>query len=347
VAYRPRSSLPANTLAWLAARLAHLTPPRRPGQGGTPPLPLEVRLDAVAAVLPDGLSYRRAGRMVGISKTEVGDSLDLLLGELAALGCCQPDGTLITTLGDLREQLAELAKVGERYAWMGWRPGCSGPPAGPTRRCATTPSGMPTPLAWPCRPSTATCCGATEAGRAAATRTKPQDAETLPSQSVVPQCDRLPASVRGKGATTMSTSNSRILEDERISVRLKIAARWVAMLLLFAYGDIFGFFNPGQIEEVMGGEISGIEITQVFLFGVSVYITIASVMVFLSLVLRPSVNRWTNIALPILYIVSIVVSAIGETSAYFLFLSVAESALLLLIIWYAWTWPRQESTTTH
>jgi hypothetical protein len=170
VAYRPRSSLPANTLAWLAARLAHLTPPRRPGQGGTPPLPLEVRLDAVAAVLPDGLSYRRAGRMVGISKTEVGDSLDLLLGELAALGCCQPDGTLITTLGDLRERLAELAKVGERYAWTGWRPGCSGPPAGPTRRCATTPSGMPTPpKAWPCRPSTATCCGATEAGRAAAT----------------------------------------------------------------------------------------------------------------------------------------------------------------------------------
>jgi Family of unknown function (DUF6326) len=145
----------------------------------------------------------------------------------------------------------------------------------------------------------------------------------------------------------MSTSTSRILEDERISVRLKIAALWIAMLLLFAYGDIFGFFNPGQIEEVMGGEISGIEITPVFLFAVSVYIAIASVMVFLSLVLRPSVNRWTNIALPILYIVSIVVSAIGETSAYFLFLSVAESALLLLIIWYAWTWPNQESTTTH
>jgi hypothetical protein len=47
----------------------------------------EVCLDAVAAVLLDGLSYRRAGRMVGISKTEVGDSMDLLLG---ALGFRQP-----------------------------------------------------------------------------------------------------------------------------------------------------------------------------------------------------------------------------------------------------------------
>ena len=107
--YCPRSSLPAKVLGWLA----HLSPPRRPGQGGTPPLSLEVRLDAVAAVILDGLSYRRAGRMVGISKTEVGDSLDLLLGPLADLGFCQPDGTFITSLHDLRQWLAEMAGCGE------------------------------------------------------------------------------------------------------------------------------------------------------------------------------------------------------------------------------------------
>jgi len=100
-------------LAWLATRLAHLTPPRPPGQGGNPPLSLEVRLDAVAAVILDGLSYRRAGRMVGISKTEVGDSMDLLLAELAAIGYCQPDGTFITTLADLRQWLGEMARSGE------------------------------------------------------------------------------------------------------------------------------------------------------------------------------------------------------------------------------------------
>ncbi len=65
-------------------------------------------------------------------------------------------------------------------------------------------------------------------------------------------------------------------------------------------------------------------------------------MVFLSLVLSPTVNRWTNIILPSLYLVSIIAAAIGETSGYFWFLSVSESALLVLIIWYAWTWPRQE-----
>jgi DDE superfamily endonuclease len=113
LSYCPRSSLPAAVLAWLVDRLAHLLPPRPPDKGGTPPLPLEIRLDAVAAVLLDGLSYRRAGRMVGISKTEVGDSMDLLVGELAAVGFCQPDGSFITTLAELGCWLSEMARSGE------------------------------------------------------------------------------------------------------------------------------------------------------------------------------------------------------------------------------------------
>ena len=111
--YCPRSSLPAQVLVWLADRLTALSPPRPPGQRGRPPLRLEVRLDAVGAVLLDGLSYRRAGRMVGMSKSEVGDSLDLLLGALAALGICQPDGTFVTSLADLAQRLAEMADTGE------------------------------------------------------------------------------------------------------------------------------------------------------------------------------------------------------------------------------------------
>ena len=141
----------------------------------------------------------------------------------------------------------------------------------------------------------------------------------------------------------MTTPRTTILQDESIGVRPKIVALWIATLLLFAFGDIFGFFKPGQIEEVMAGEISGIELMQTFLLAASIYVAIASVMVFLSLVLRPGLARWTNIVLPILYVVSIVASAIGEPGAYFIFLSVVESALLLQIVWYAWNWPQVEA----
>jgi Family of unknown function (DUF6326) len=139
----------------------------------------------------------------------------------------------------------------------------------------------------------------------------------------------------------MSTSQPRSLADERIGVRSKISALWVAVLLLFAYGDILGFFAPGRIDEVLSGEVSGMRITQSFLFAVSVYIEVAAVMVVLSLVLSPRTCRWASLVLAALYIVSIVASSIGE-DAYFLFLSVVESALLVLIIWFAWAWPTPE-----
>ena len=142
-----------------------------------------------------------------------------------------------------------------------------------------------------------------------------------------------------EGGKVSTTSGSHIGERSGIGVRLKISALWVAMLFLFAYGDIFGSFVPGRIDEIRGGTISGIEITQTFLLAASVYVAIASLMIFLTLVLRPRVDRWANIVLPILYIVSIIASVIGESWVYFWFLSIAEGVLLLLIIWYAWQWP--------
>src|SRR4029450_1828496 len=65
--------------------------------------------------------------------------------------------------------------------------------------------------------------------------------------------------------------------------RARLAARWGVLLFLPAYGDIFGFFKPGQIEDVVSGEISGIKITDGFLFAVSVYLAIRSVMALLPL----------------------------------------------------------------
>lgn len=141
----------------------------------------------------------------------------------------------------------------------------------------------------------------------------------------------------------MATTRARLLEDVRVGVRLRISALWITMLFLFAYGDIFGFFAPGNIEEIVSGEVSGIEITQGFLLAISVYIAIASAMVFLTLVLSPNVARWTNLVLGVLFIVSIVAAAIGE-SAYYLFLSAAEIVALVLIVWYAWTWPREAAS---
>jgi hypothetical protein len=140
------------------------------------------------------------------------------------------------------------------------------------------------------------------------------------------------------------TQGPRALEDVPVPVKLKLAALWTATMFLFAYGDIYTVYRAEKVREILGGEIAGIEVTQAFLIAASVYVAIPSVMVFLSLVLRPRVSRWTNLAVGAVYALTIIASAIGEGWAYSIFLSVVEVALVLLIVWFAWNWPRRPPT---
>jgi hypothetical protein len=63
-------------------------------------------------------------------------------------------------------------------------------------------------------------------------------------------------------------------------------------------------------------------------------------MVFLALVLRPRVSRIADIALAIVYALTIVAGAIGEWN-YYILGSAVEVALLAAIVYYAWTWPKE------
>ena len=103
----------------------------------------------------------------------------------------------------------------------------------------------------------------------------------------------------------MTNHATGILEDAKINVKLKIAALWATVMLLFAYGDIFGFFRTGLIEEIIAGKLAGNQISQEFLIFTTLYVTIPSLMVFLSLVLKPKINRWANIVLGMGYTASI------------------------------------------
>lgn len=108
MSYRPKSSMPVAVFNWLLERLSHLAPQPRPGRGGNPGISLEQRLDAFWLMVGDGLSYRKVARIVGISKSAVGDSIYLLTSAIGALGFCQPDGTFITSLEDLATHCNEM-----------------------------------------------------------------------------------------------------------------------------------------------------------------------------------------------------------------------------------------------
>lgn len=123
-----------------------------------------------------------------------------------------------------------------------------------------------------------------------------------------------------------------------IDVRIKLCALWTSILFIFAYVDIFASFRADIVTGVVSGKIAGFQVDQVFLVLTTLYVVVPSLMIFLSLVLRPAVGRWANVVLAVLYALSIVGSAVGETWWYYYLGSAVECALLAAIVWYAWTW---------
>lgn len=131
--------------------------------------------------------------------------------------------------------------------------------------------------------------------------------------------------------------STKFLED----VKIKLAALWAATMFCYIYADILSLFRPGMIEQIMVGEVSGLEINQAFLLGSAVLMSIPTMMIVLSLILNPVANRYTNIVLGGVHIcIAIATMLMTGTGAYYVFYSVVEIVFLSLIVWYAWTWPK-------
>jgi hypothetical protein len=134
-----------------------------------------------------------------------------------------------------------------------------------------------------------------------------------------------------------------IFEDVKINTKMKLSALWAAAMFCFVYGDIFSFFRTGHITEIVAGKMGPFTVSQASLLGVSIFMAIPGVMIFLSLVLRPKANRLTNIIVGVFYSVCNFVSFLTDTWAYFIFLGIVENTLTALVVWHAFKWPKQEA----
>ena len=136
----------------------------------------------------------------------------------------------------------------------------------------------------------------------------------------------------------------RILEDAKVNVKVKLSALWVTLMFLYTYADILGFYAPGNLEELMSGEIAGIQMTQGTLLGSAILMTIPSFMVFLSLILKAKADRLVNIIVGIIYMVVLVSTFFtGRNPAYYLLFAIVKALLLVLIIRFAWKWPKGDA----
>jgi hypothetical protein len=99
-----------------------------------------------------------------------------------------------------------------------------------------------------------------------------------------------------------------------------------------------GLFEPGVIEQIMEGELYGVQLTPELILGTTIMMLVPLVMAFLSLTLKDSVNRWANVALGIVYTGICLFDWLGSLAvpAYGVLLYIAKIAASALIVWYAW-----------
>lgn len=135
----------------------------------------------------------------------------------------------------------------------------------------------------------------------------------------------------------------KALEDIKLNVKLKLAALWASFMFLYIYVDYFALYMPGKIENILKGKVFVFDITQGFIMMALGLSTIPMLMIFLSVVLPAKVNRWTNILVAIVHIPYMLFNLTGEAWMHMYFAATVEVVLLLLIIGYAWKWPKQEA----
>lgn len=132
------------------------------------------------------------------------------------------------------------------------------------------------------------------------------------------------------------------LEDAKVNVKFKLSALWSSVMFCYIYGDYFSFYVPNKIEGFISGETM-LDSPQK-LVAASVLMAIPSLMIFLSLVVKPKVNRWLNIGFGAFYtaiMILIAITSIAPWWTFYVLLAIVESCITSVIIWYAWKWPKQ------
>lgn len=132
------------------------------------------------------------------------------------------------------------------------------------------------------------------------------------------------------------------LQDFRINIKIKLAALWTSATFLYIYGDYFELYVPSKLSGIING--NNMLDNPVKLFLASLLLAVPSLMICLSILLKPAVNRWLNILFGLFFtaiMLLIAVTSISEWRTFYVFYAIIESMLTSIIVWTAFNWVKQ------
>ncbi len=132
------------------------------------------------------------------------------------------------------------------------------------------------------------------------------------------------------------------LADQPIHIRIKLSALWVAVMFCYIYGDYFELYVPQKLDGLLSGK-NMLDSPGKLLIA-TILLTLPALLIFLSLLLKPSIVKWLNIAVGLFFTIFTLLVGLSSLSAwrmFYVFLSLLESVLTLVIVIVALGWNRK------
>ena len=129
-----------------------------------------------------------------------------------------------------------------------------------------------------------------------------------------------------------------------VDVKIKLSILWIIRQIVFAADGLLVLYEPGGIQDMISGSLYGTmqlgDATSLLLTSIGL---VSSIMAILSLNLKNSLNRWTNIIVAIVMIIIGIIFDIIGLGAFTIthYLNSGFMYVLgILILWFAWKWQK-------
>jgi hypothetical protein len=126
------------------------------------------------------------------------------------------------------------------------------------------------------------------------------------------------------------------LVDPKVSIRILLAAFWICHFLLWTFGDMFA------TAQEMGEPIT----SSLILFVAPTTALVQALMIVTCLVGRPIYARWANMILALVYLLFNIGFFVDATEGWEYYLGIGYVLFNLLILWYAYRWPKDDQSAS-
>lgn len=123
-----------------------------------------------------------------------------------------------------------------------------------------------------------------------------------------------------------------------LDVRILLSGTWITVMLLYLMGDVLRIYSGDSARIEAARAAAGEAFTTHQWLFAAILMLIPILMVFLSLVLPPAINRWANLIVAVVFFLFVLVDIHSYPSAYDKFLLFVSLIFNGVTFGLAWQW---------